>query len=279
MDALHEFGKARLDFTKADSTTAVQQLECRYPMVFRPRVIYGTTVSRSVDITQPQFEAATTHTQVLNYYKTQDTKNLSKIYCTENINVDMQQEIRKAHIKAVWVVCVDQAIDKACIKAIYGDSNCPVIGFSTGQGSFGQLNLTITTRSTVGNDIKERCKNRLRAIFGTWSDADLEKASGICLKRAPRLDGVKLRILLEESAAKEAKTVLSAMQQFLDSDLFDTTGAFDWQDVTERDGKVTVIQLTGLDRTLQTILTEITLILVDTTWGSLIQVSVIRLLI
>lgn len=200
MDALHEFGKARLDFTKADSTTAVQQLECRYPMVFRPRVIYGTTVSRSVDITQPQFEAATTHTQVLNYYKTQDTKNLSKIYCTENINVDMQQEIRKAHIKAVWVVCVDQAIDKACIKAIYGDSNCPVIGFSTGQGSFGQLNLTITTRSTVGNDIKERCKNRLRAIFGTWSDADLEKASGICLKRAPRLDGVSVLQALNPSA-------------------------------------------------------------------------------
>ena len=96
--------------------------------------------------------------------------------------------------------CVDQAIDKACIRAIYGEEDCPVIGFSTGEGSFGQLNLTITTRSTVGIDIKERCRRRLRAIFSTWDDTELEKASDTCLKRAPRLDGVSVLQALNPSA-------------------------------------------------------------------------------
>ena len=200
MDALHEFGKSQLEFTKANFSTAAQNSACRYPMVFLPRVVYGSTVSRSVDITQPQFEASTTHTQVLSYYKTQDAQNINKIYCTENINVNMQREIQKAHEKAVWVVCVDQAIDKACIRAIYGEEDCPVIGFSTGEGSFGQLNLTITTRSTVGIDIKERCRRRLRAIFSTWDDTELEKASDTCLKRAPRLDGVSVLQALNPSA-------------------------------------------------------------------------------
>ena len=96
--------------------------------------------------------------------------------------------------------------------------------------------------------------------FGSQQRAALYSAcrDGI-EKYHENMDFSKLRKLLETSEAKEAKTVLSAMQQFLDSDLFDTASAFDWQDVTKRDGKVTVIQLTGLDRTLQTILTEITL--------------------
>ena len=96
--------------------------------------------------------------------------------------------------------------------------------------------------------------------FGSQQRAALYSAcrEGI-EKYHEQMDFSKMRMLLEHSDAKEAKTVLSAMQQFLDSDLFDTTSAFDWQNVTKRDGKVTVIQLTGLDRTLQTILTEITL--------------------
>lgn len=200
MDALREQGKSQLNFTKADYSVKTQKLACRYPMVFRPQVNFSSAVSRSVDVTQPQFEAAMTHTQVLSYYKTRDAENINKIYCTENINVEMQKEIQKAHKKAVWVVCIDQAIDKACIRAIYGDEECPVIGFSTGEGSFGQLNLTITTRSTVGVDIKERCKRRLRAIFSTWTDSELEKASDVCLKRSPRLDGVSVLQALNPSA-------------------------------------------------------------------------------
>lgn len=78
-------------------------------------------------------------------------------------------------------------------------------------------------------------------------------------KYKDQMSFIKLREMLEESQAKEAKTVLSKMAQFFDQDLFDTESAFDWKDVTSRDGKVTVIQLTGLDRSLQTVITEITL--------------------
>lgn len=69
----------------------------------------------------------------------------------------------------------------------------------------------------------------------------------------------KLRELLDESTSKEAKTVLSKMAQFFDQDLFDTDHAFDWKNVTSGEGKITVIQLTQLDRSLQTVITEITL--------------------
>ncbi len=199
MDALREYGKSQLDFAKATQRKE-QKLECRYPMVFRPKVDYDSGASRSVDITQPQFTAATTYTQALSYCFDPEIEYERKIYQTDTISERMQHEIRKSHERAVWVVCVDQALDKACIQSIYGDQRCPVIGFSTGEGSFGQLNLTITTRQTVGEDIKRRCKNRLHAIFTTWKDEELEIASSTCIDRAPRLDGVSVLSALNPSA-------------------------------------------------------------------------------
>ena len=73
------------------------------------------------------------------------------------------------------------------------------------------------------------------------------------------MDFAKLKLMLEESPYKEAKTVLSKMSQFFDNDLFDMKSSFNWKDATNREGRVTIIQLTNLDKQLQTIVTEITL--------------------
>ena len=78
-------------------------------------------------------------------------------------------------------------------------------------------------------------------------------------KYKTKMDFGKLKLMLEESTYPEAKKVLSKMAQFFDNDLFDTNSSFNWKTVTKRDGKVTVIQLTNLDKHLQTIVTEITL--------------------
>ena len=49
------------------------------------------------------------------------------------------------------------------------------------------------------------------------------------------------------------------MAQFFDKNLFEAEDNFDWKSITEADGQVTVIQLTALDRQMQTVITEIML--------------------
>lgn len=71
------------------------------------------------------------------------------------------------------------------------------------------------------------------------------------------MDFAKLRQLLDEMGTVQSKSVLAKMAQFFDMDLFDVSQEFNWKDVTQGGGKVTVIQLTGLDRELQTAVTEI----------------------
>ena len=200
MDVLQEPGQMILEAKRANWSTEMKPLECRYPMVFKPNVDYLSAVSRSVDITQPQFPAATAHTQALLYAIHPDVKQKQKICRIDKMNDALRAEIQAAHEMAVWVVCVDEAIDKECIRSICECAEYPVIGFSTGDGSYGQLNLTITTRQTVKADIQQRCKNRLRSIFYTWDEEALDTASQTCIERAPRLDGVSVLLALNPNA-------------------------------------------------------------------------------
>lgn len=204
MDVLQEPGQTFLGYQTADWPTTMKPLECRYPMVFKPNIDYVSNISRSVDISQPQFPAATAHTQALLYAAHPDITKINKIYRRDKMNDALRAEIRSAHNQAIWVVCVDEAIDKECIRGICKGEEYPeeypVIGFSTGDGSYGQLNLTITTRQTVKTDIQQRCKRRLKSIFYTWDDASLNTASQTCIDRAPRLDGVSVLLALNPNA-------------------------------------------------------------------------------
>ena len=66
-----------------------------------------------------------------------------------------------------------------------------------------------------------------------------------------------LQELMEEKGTPPSKTALSKMQQLFDLQLFDTEHALDWESITEPEGRITIIQLSKLDREIQTAITEI----------------------
>lgn len=121
---------------------------------------------------------------------------------------------------------------------------------------------SIGSVSEKASDVAGRISDILTHVygFGDQQRAAIYKACKEGIDRyGAQMSFARLQELLEESKIKEAKTVSSKMMQFFDNDLFDTSNSFDWKDILNNNGKVTVIQLTNLDRTLQTIITEITL--------------------
>lgn len=199
MDVLQNRATESLRFNTAEDGIE-QPLECRYPMVFKPAVDTRTNLNRTIELTQMQFDAAKVHTQVLSHFDNYAVDNFRVIQKIAAIDTDMSKVIESVHNKSIWVVCVDDALDRKSIQEIKGNPRCPIIGFSTGEGSFGQLNLTVTTRETIAEDIQKRCKQRLGMIFRTWSDSELEKASQVCIQRAGRLDGASVLLALNPSA-------------------------------------------------------------------------------
>lgn len=200
MDVLHESNGTHLHFRTLENQGVMQPSECKYPMVFRSAIDPSLQISRRVDLTQFQFDASAAHTQLLSRYN--DIKNDQKrvIYQEAKLSETMARVISNAHNNATWVVCVDDALDRKTIREIKGKKTRPIIGFTTGEGSFGQLNLTITTRECVADDIRKRCRRRLKMIFSEWSDEALNTASQTCIERAGRLDGISVLQALNPSA-------------------------------------------------------------------------------
>lgn len=170
--------------------------ECYFPIVFRPGLIsISSSNRRRIELTQPQFEASTVHTQVVYYKKHLESSISSRsFYAVKNVvmNDEGQNIIKSLHDKAYWVVCIDNGMDGALLKdKASSGQDYSVIGFSTGKGRFGQYNLTITARNSIVKSIEKKFSNRLTKMFH-WDANLIAKASKTCMDEASFLDGVSV---------------------------------------------------------------------------------------
>lgn len=169
--------------------------ECYFPIVFRPGLISVTHSKRRViELTQPQFEAATIHTQVVYYRSHMEKLPESDYYAVKTVIIDDDGEkiVKDLHQKAYWVVCIDNGMDGALLRdQNQHQQDYSVIGFSTGKGRFGQYNMTITARNSIVQSIQKRFADRLFKMFH-WEYSQIEQASRICMQEASYLDGISV---------------------------------------------------------------------------------------
>ncbi len=181
-------------FISHTDETPICPRDCKYPMVFKPSPSSQTSVKRRIELTQPQFEAATIHSQVVYYNNHLNEQESKEVVVVKEVCIDKDRHdlIDLLHEKGYWVICIDGGMDGALLKnnsiskEIYS-----IIGFSTGKGHHGQYNLTITAREAIVTQVKKRFENRVRNLF-KWSEARAKSAADICVKEASKLDGVSL---------------------------------------------------------------------------------------
>ena len=188
-----------MDVLKQDSLRFIQDRsngqggigDCRFPIVYKPSpVIEGN--KRRIELTQPQFQAATAHSQAVYYRRCYELYPYQKTLAIREVSIDQdrQELIAMLHEKANWVVCADGGMDGALLRNGAGN-DFDIIGFSTGRGPHGQYNVTITARKSILYAVEERLKARLRQLFH-WDPAIIRDAASLCMKEARKLDGVSL---------------------------------------------------------------------------------------
>ena len=183
-----------LTFVPAKNNSSLSASQCRYPIVFKPTPISSTSVKRSIELSQPQFNAAYEHTQVVRYRNNLEKIPDEKYIAAKEVGIDLEGQsiVHFLHEKAYWVVCVDSGMDGALLRSDSQHGNdYSIIGFSTGKGSYGQYNLTITARKTILDTIRIRLENRLYQLF-KWESTKIKGAASICLEEASGLDGISL---------------------------------------------------------------------------------------
>ena len=146
-------------------------------------------LQRKVNISQVQFLASKSYTQLANRvmnphavdgeYKVMQVLELQK---RQNTVLEI------AHNKCRWVVCEDKAIDRELLQA----DTRRIIGFTTGEGCFGEYNVTVSARADLLNDIKKILKQRLIGKFTNWSMNRADRAADYCIELTESFDGSRI---------------------------------------------------------------------------------------
>lgn len=164
----------------------------KFPMVFPPLPLSKTSTKRAISITQSQFETEYSHTQLVNILSNPNTREGNfKVIKEVEINLNKKDIIRNIHNSAKWVVCMDESIDK---EIITDENNGRIVGFTTGKGNYGELNVTVSARNDVLEDIKLKLKKRLKQHFVSWKEDEriLDEVADFCIEKAQELDGGKI---------------------------------------------------------------------------------------
>lgn len=166
---------------------SINPSETRFPMVFHPMPAPKKDKSRNISISQKQFQAAFSHSQLVFWIERPYSEK--EIYRVEKelVLTDSSKEILNfLHEKSHWVITLDTGLDKS----FYNATN--IISFSTGEGPFGELNVAISSSAQIRTDITERLKSRLKAIFTSWSNDTCSISAEYCMRKSSVLDGIKV---------------------------------------------------------------------------------------
>ena len=153
----------------------------KFPMTLIPdttAISHGQ--SRRINVSQFQFLASKAHTQAI--HKIGYPANMAgtyRVFNTLSMNNIQKDVVRTAHECCKWVVCIDPAIDKKMLES--DRSNAKIIGFTTGEGNYGELNVTVSARKDILVDIKKLLQKRLHEKFPNWDNERLELASKHCV--------------------------------------------------------------------------------------------------
>ena len=167
------------------------QVNCQFPMTFIPDTISSShDYKRKVNISQLQFIVSKAYTQLTN--KVMQPYAVDSQYKVMQV-LELQNKqnalLKIAHDSCRWVVCEDRAIDKELLSA---DNNRRIIGFTTGEGCFGEYNVTVSASNDLLEDIKKMLKQRLLGKFTNWSMVRADASADYCVKLTESFDGSRI---------------------------------------------------------------------------------------
>ena len=132
------------------------------------------------------------------------------------INYQPWQKVVKAmHSKAQWLACIDPFVDKRLLASNETNGVRKIVGFTSGLGAYGELNLSISTEQDTLSQLSDKIKNHLDRLlpFQSATDFDVmaarivgesEEIIGLASLRAVVGKGEKIREVIGFSAIRRA---------------------------------------------------------------------------
>ena len=113
---------------------------------------------------------------------------------------------RVIHKVSRWVACIDRFIDQSLIidTESTGADERKLVGFTSGVGAYGELNLTLSTEKGTTGILRKGTAKRLGHIFKEWSDQACERTAHSLINGAQQITGLSLvRALSNEGTLRD----------------------------------------------------------------------------
>ncbi|WP_300971296.1 DUF87 domain-containing protein [Thiocapsa sp.] len=141
-----------------------------------------------------------------------------------------QEVVEALHAKAQWVACIDPFVDKRLLRTGEGDERRKIVGFTSGLGDYGELNLSISTQQDTLAQLAGLVRGQLAGLMPYQDKAALdnmaakvvneaEEVIGLSALRAVVGDSERVREVVGFAAIRRALAVpTAAMSQLLPVD-------------------------------------------------------------
>lgn len=111
---------------------------------------------------------------------------------------------RRMHQISRWVACIDRFVDKALILDPDENNDRKLVGFTSGVGAYGELNLTLSTETHTAGELLQGIAARLGQIYRAWTQHDCVQASHRLVEEAQIVTGLSLvRALGDEGVLRD----------------------------------------------------------------------------
>ena len=108
-----------------------------------------------------------------------------------NIDYEPWQDVVETmHGAAQWVACIDPFVDKHLLASSDKNGQRKIVGFTSGLGAYGELNLSISTEQDTLTQLTTMVKNHLAGLLPFQHDADFEMMAFNVVNEAEEIIGL-----------------------------------------------------------------------------------------
>lgn len=127
--------------------------------------------------------------------------------------------VNEMHRNAQWVVCVDPYVDKRLLEgASTQGSDRKIVGFASGLGCYGELNMTVSTEADTLSRLTTLIRDQFRRLFPSWESQTCELAARTVLEESQEITGLSLIRAVGDSEYIRDVVAYAAIRKLLKAD-------------------------------------------------------------
>tara|TARA_Y100001001_G_scaffold45028_1_gene40107 strand:+ start:1600 stop:6948 length:5349 start_codon:yes stop_codon:yes gene_type:complete len=168
----------------------------KFPICEHPRLASSTDPNlRRGLVSNRRFKVAARHAEMTARLKNPDYPGSHHVIFNQVEYGELEQKFtQEMHRCCRWVTCVDRFVDKTLIlnEGEKAKDQRKLVGFASGVGSYGELNLTLSTESNTTGELARGVSRRLGQIYREWPAEQCETVAHTLMDEAQSVTGLSL---------------------------------------------------------------------------------------